>query len=153
MSITLPKFLFAFVALLLVGAFSPVMAGMNVVTIEARAGNPSWQVELASDSASRSRGLMYRQSMAPQTGMLFRMEDSRVVTMWMKNTYIPLDMIFATQDGRITHIHRGAVPHSLAHISSNGPVRFVLEVNAGEADKYGISVGDRLKHPWILPTN
>lgn len=125
--------------------------GMNQVSIATSAGSTSWQVELASDNASRSKGLMYRKEMAPQTGMLFRFEQSRVVSMWMKNTYIPLDMIFADQSGVVTHIHRGAVPHSEAIISSRVPARFVLEVNAGEADRFGVAVGNRLAHPWILP--
>ena len=129
----------------------PNASGMNVVVIETATGAPAWTVELASDNASRSRGLMYRKSMAQQTGMLFRMENSRMITMWMKNTFIPLDMVFADPQGRIVHIHRGAVPHSLDHISSRQPARYVLEVNAGEVDQYGVSVGDVLKHPWILP--
>lgn len=126
---------------------------MNEVTIETRSGPQSWQIELASDDASRSKGLMFRETMAPRSGMLFRFEATRLVSMWMKNTAISLDMIFANAAGQVTHIHRGAVPHSLDIISSNGPVRFVLEVNAGEADYYGIAVGDRFSHPWILPTN
>lgn len=126
-------------------------AGMNQVVIQTSSGAHGWEVELASDNASRSKGLMHRQEMAPKTGMLFRFDQSRVVSMWMKNTFIPLDMIFADQAGVVTHIHRGAVPHSEAIISSRVPARFVLEVNAGEADRYGIAVGNRLAHPWILP--
>ena len=126
---------------------------MNTVTIDTRSGSHGWMVELASDDASRSKGLMFRKSMAPKSGMLFRFETTRAVAMWMKNTFIPLDMIFADNSGKVTHIHRGAVPHSLDVISSRVPARFVLEVNAGEADRHGITTGDRLRHPWILPVN
>ncbi|MEP1206040.1 MAG: DUF192 domain-containing protein [Rhizobiaceae bacterium] len=142
--------LFAFVALLPV---SSTANPMNTVTIDTRSGSPAWSVELASDEASRSKGLMYRKSMAAKSGMLFRFETTRAVAMWMKNTFIPLDMIFADNAGKVTHIHRGAVPHSLDVISSRVPARFVLEVNAGEADRHGVTVGDRLRHPWILPAN
>ncbi len=127
--------------------------GMNEVTIETRAGSQSWTVELASDDASRSKGLMFREAMAQRSGMFFRFEATRPVSMWMKNTAISLDMIFSNAAGQVTHIHRQAVPQSLDIISSNGPVRFVLEVNAGEADFFGVAIGDRLSHPWILPAN
>ena len=143
--------LFSLIMLAVAVPLAGYSAGMNQVAIATSSGSHLWAVELASDSASRSKGLMYRQEMAPKTGMLFRFDDSRVVSMWMKNTYIPLDMIFANQAGVVTHIHRGAVPHSEAIISSRVPARFVLEVNAGEADRYGIQVGNRLAHPWILP--
>lgn len=132
----------------------PVMAaGMNSVTIKTSSGDHQWQVELASDGASRSRGLMHRQSMAPDHGMLFRFDQTSVVSMWMKNTLIPLDMVFVDAGGVVRHVHRDAIPGSLEIISSRVPVRFVLEINAGEADKYGLAPGDVLKHPWILPVN
>jgi hypothetical protein len=146
-------FLVAFCVLaLVVGRLENVSAGgMDQVTIQTAKGPQSWTIELASDNASRSKGLMFRQEMAPLSGMLFRFEQSRFVSMWMKNTFIPLDMIFANQAGIVTHIHRGAVPQSLEVISSQVPARFVLEVNAGEADRHGIAVGNQLAHPWILP--
>jgi len=142
--------LFALVTIL---PASVVANGMDTVTIQSKSGDHVWQVELASDNESRSRGLMHRKSMPRDAGMLFRFSVSRPIAMWMKNTFIPLDMIFANQAGQVTHIHRGAVPQSLEVISSQGPARFVLEVNAGEADLYGVEIGDRLRHPWILPTN
>ena len=147
------NFLASLCALLMLAVIAtPAQSGgMREVSIATAGGTQTWSVELASDSASRSKGLMYRKEMAPKTGMLFRFDHSRVVSMWMKNTFIPLDMIFADQAGVVTHIHRGAVPHSEAIISSRVPARFVLEVNAGEADRYGVAVGNRLAHPWILP--
>ncbi len=97
------------------------------------------------------KGLMTRKSMPENTGMLFRFDEARPIQMWMKNTYIPLDMVFLNGTGRISHIHRSAEPHSLAIIDSNGPARFVLEINAGEADSSGLAVGTQLHHPWFLP--
>jgi uncharacterized membrane protein (UPF0127 family) len=112
-----------------------------------------WVIELASDDASRSKGLMFRKSMQALHGMLFRFEAMRPVSMWMKNTFIPLDMIFMDEQGSVTHIHLGAVPHSLDIISSNGPAKFVLEINAGEAEKQGLRVGQKFLHPWFQAAN
>lgn len=144
------SFLFVVIAS---AAYPAIADGMSSVTIKTQSGDRVWQIELASDDDSRSRGLMFRKSMAAETGMLFRFETTRPVAMWMKNTFIPLDMIFADEAGRVTHIHKGAVPHSLEVISSQGPARYVLEINAGEADLHGVDVGNQLRHPWILPTN
>ena len=131
----------------------PRAAGMDEVIIQTSAGDKTWSIDLASNNQTRAKGLMFRKSMAPMTGMLFRFDQSAPVSMWMKNTFIPLDMVFADDAGRVTHIHKGAVPHSLEVISSQGEVRFVLEINAGEADTQGLSVGNRMLHPWILPAN
>lgn len=144
------SFLFVVIAS---AAYPAIADGMSSVTIKTQSGDRVWQIELASDDDSRSRGLMFRKSMAAETGMLFRFETTRPVAMWMKNTFIPLDMIFADEAGRVTHIHKGAVPHSLEVISSQGPARYVLEINAGEADLHGVDVGNQLRHPWILPSN
>jgi uncharacterized membrane protein (UPF0127 family) len=139
------------VLLALLSITPAVAGGMDVVMIRTGAGEPSWSVKLASDDASRSKGLMFRKHMPANTGMLFRFDKSRPVSMWMKNTFIPLDMVFADQSGMVTYIHRGAVPHSLEIIRSRGPALFVLEINAGEADEFGLAEGNRLQHPWILP--
>lgn len=126
-------------------------AGMDEVIIQTSAGKKIWSIELASNNQARAKGLMFRKTMAPMSGMLFRFDRTAPVSMWMKNTFIPLDMIFADEGGRITHIHKGAVPESLDVISSQGPVRYVLEINAGEADAQRLSIGLRMLHPWILP--
>lgn len=128
-------------------------AGMDTVSVRTAKGDKAWTVELASSGETRSRGLMFRQALPDGTGMLFRFDTTRPVAMWMKNTFIPLDMVFADDTGLITHIHRGAVPESLDVISSRGPVRYVLEIIAGAADRHGLAVGNRLRHPWILPVN
>lgn len=105
--------------------------------------------ELALDDAQRQQGLMFRKSMPPESGMLFDFDEPRPVAMWMRNTLIPLDMLFIGSDGRITHIHENAVPHSEAIISSRGPVKFVLELNGGAAKRYGIKPGDMVRSAQI----
>src|SRR3546814_13522615 len=86
---------------------------------------------------------MYRDHLAADAGMLFVYSQPRRVSMWMKNTLIPLDMLFIAPDGRIESIVKRAVPHSLATISSRGKVRAVLELNGGTVDRLGIRPGDR----------
>nr|WP_255561710.1 DUF192 domain-containing protein [Pseudohoeflea sp. DP4N28-3] len=117
--------------------------------IETEGGAVSFKVELALDGASRAQGLMNRAEMPADQGMLFDFGTTRLVTMWMKNTLLPLDMIFITPDGRVAGIAADTVPHSEALISSPGPVRYVLEVNAGTAATKGIAVGDQVVHPAV----
>lgn len=88
---------------------------------------------------------MFRQSLEPDGGMLFDFGRERPVSMWMRNTFIPLDMLFATEDGRVVSIARDTVPLSEATISPGRPVRYVLEIAAGRADALGLSRGDRLR--------
>ena len=106
-------------------------------------------VELASTEKEREVGLMNRDSMPADQGMLFDFKETRLVTMWMKNTYIPLDMVFMDEAGRVTHVAANAQPLSLDIISSREPARYVLELNGGAAARYGLKAGDRLEHPVI----
>ncbi len=104
-----------------------------------------FQVELAQTTEEQEKGLMNRKKLLPDTGMLFIFPQPRVVQMWMKNTYVPLDMIFADAGGNITHIVRNAQPHDL---TSRGPgdrndTKFVLEVPAGTSLMHGIVPGDK----------
>ncbi|MGE6740178.1 DUF192 domain-containing protein [Allorhizobium pseudoryzae] len=147
--------LFLFVVLS-VTAFSRPTAAADVtfttepLVIETAGGaRHQFTVELALQSAQRQQGLMYRKEMAPDAGMLFDFEAPREVTMWMRNTLIPLDMLFIDAKGRITHIHEGAVPLSETVVSSRGPVDFVLELNAGEVKRRSIRVGDRVRSAQI----
>lgn len=140
---------FACAALAFFYVLPSLSAGMDEVSVETKSGSHVWTVELASDDESRTKGLMFRKTMAKGAGMLFRFDETRPVAMWMKNTFISLDMVFADEQGRVTHIHRGAVPHSLDIIRSQGPARYVLEINAGEADEVGIKTGDQMRHPWF----
>lgn len=105
-----------------------------------------FQVELALTPAERSRGLMYRRSMPADHGMLFDFEREEMVSMWMRNTYISLDMLFIRTDGSIARIAQHTEPLSERTISSGEPVRFVLELNAGTSEQLGISAGDRVDH-------
>jgi len=106
-----------------------------------------FDVELALDDAQRSRGLMFREKLGPYEGMLFDFYKEAPVSFWMKNTLIPLDMIFIAADGTIKSIHANAVPHSTETIPSQFPVRAVLEINGGSAKLLGIKPGDKVLHP------
>ena len=99
-------------------------------------------VELAITREERSRGLMFRRSLPPDHGMLFDFQGTQRVAMWMKNTFIPLDMVFITRDGVIDHIAKRTVPQSLEVIAPPRTTRFVLEVNGGTADRLGWQAGD-----------
>jgi uncharacterized membrane protein (UPF0127 family) len=104
-------------------------------------------IELAATPAEHRQGLMFRESMAADHGMLFDFETEAPVSMWMRNTVLPLDMLFIGEDGRIKKIAADTVPFSEAIIASPGPVRAVLELNAGSAKRLGITEGDRVRHP------
>jgi uncharacterized membrane protein (UPF0127 family) len=119
----------------------------SMLVIATRNAEHRFTIELARTPAEMERGLMFRDRLAPDHGMLFLYEEDRAVSFWMKNTLIPLDLIFADASGLIVQIAERAVPMSTALISSTGPVRAVLEVNGGTADRLDIAVGDRLVHP------
>jgi uncharacterized membrane protein (UPF0127 family) len=106
-----------------------------------------FDVELALNDAERSRGLMYREKLGPYDGMLFDFFQDAPVSFWMKNTLIPLDMLFIAGDGTIKHIHSNATPLSTESIPSQFPVRAVLEINGGSARLLGIKPGDKVRHP------
>jgi hypothetical protein len=112
-------------------------------------GKESFAVEVADDAAERAQGLMFRTELAPASGMLFVYEAPRRVSFWMKNTLIPLDMIFADATGTVTRVHEGAVPGDLTPIDGGEGVQFVLEINAGLAERLGIGPGTLLRHPAI----
>jgi len=92
---------------------------------------------------------MHRRHLAPDHGMLFDFGETAPVAMWMRNTYIPLDMLFIRTDGEIANIAHDTVPHSEAVLASNGPVRAVLEVPAGTTRLLGIKAGDRVLHETL----
>ena len=112
-------------------------------------GSARFTVEVADDAAERSRGLMFRTDLAPMTGMLFVYERTAPVAFWMKNTLIPLDMIFADETGRVLRVHPMATPRDETPIPSGAPVRFVLEIAGGMAARLGLEAGAELRHPAI----
>ncbi|ASY62867.1 exported protein [Sinorhizobium sojae CCBAU 05684] len=144
-------FLFSLVALSAAANVSFEKERLKLETSEGR--THSFTVELAVDPDQRAQGLMYRRQMAPDHGMLFDFGETRRVMMWMKNTYLPLDMLFAAADGTVRHIHENAVPLSETIIDSREPVVFVLELNAGTVKRLGIKPGDRLSGAGIVPAN
>ena len=103
-------------------------------------------VEIADTEASRNQGMMFRKSIAPDRGMLFDFKSPRPAAFWMKNTFIPLDILFITADGHVLTIARNAVPHSQTPIPSGGQILGVLEIGGGQAAKLGIYPGDLIKH-------
>jgi len=127
-------------------ALFPAARGAEQQTLEiaSKTGVHVFAVELAVTDEERTRGLMYRRSVPEFYGMLFDFKRDQEVTMWMKNTYVSLDMIFIQSDGRIRRIAESTEPESERIISSGGPVRAVLEVVAGTARKLGIQPGDRV---------
>jgi uncharacterized membrane protein (UPF0127 family) len=134
-------------------ATRPVLARgeVNRLTIVTRSGaRHEFVLEIANTPETRSRGLMFRRELAEGRGMLFDFAGRESeVTMWMKNTYISLDMIFIRADGRVRHIAESTTPLSEATISSNGPVKGVLEVIAGTARRLGLGAGDKVEHPFF----
>lgn len=117
------------------------------LVIESGGGRHPFTVELARSPEQRSRGLMFRETMAPDVGMLFIYPRRQRIAMWMKNTILPLDMLFIDSDGTIVRIAEWTQPHSLRTIESGGRVLGVLELNAGTTARLGIAVGDRVRHP------
>lgn len=118
---------------------------------ETAAGERSFTIEVADDQSERSAGLMFREDMDDDHGMLFVFSETKPVGFWMKNTPMPLDLIFIGQDGKVRGILPGE-PFSEALISPGEPVRFVLELKRGAAKKAGIKDGDLVRHPVIART-
>ena len=117
---------------------------LEVVTAR---GPVRFQVEIADEPSEREQGLMWRGALAADRGMLFDFKTESPQAFWMRNTYVPLDLIFIRDDGRIHSIARNATPLSDAPIPSGGAVRGVLEINAGLAERLGINPGDQVRHP------
>lgn len=117
---------------------------MAIVSGDAR---HTFRAEIADTAQARSQGLMYRRQLAPDAGMLFDFKHVGEVTMWMADTYIPLDMLFIRADGVIHRIEADTVPFSRQTIASRGPVLAVLEVPAGTARRLAIKPGDLVEHP------
>jgi uncharacterized protein len=138
----------AFVSLALLAGCSPGQqnSGLPVthIVIDTRNGPAAFDVEVAADDASREHGLMYRTKLAPNAGMLFDFKKEGYRTFWMKNTPLPLDMIFIKADGTISTISEDTIPYSEDSVPSSEPVRAVLEINGGRSRALGIEPGDKV---------
>ena len=110
------------------------------------------RVEIADTAEARELGLMYRQHLGQDAGMLFVFKQPQQLTFWMKNTEIPLDMIFADADGTVVGIIADAEPFSERQLSVGGDSQYVLEVNGGFAQRHGIKPGDRLQFLGLTPS-
>ena len=136
-------FTFLFILLVPAGAF----AGREQLGIRSSTGDHVFMVEIAVTPQDREAGLMHRRALAADAGMLFDFSKSGNVSMWMKDTLIPLDMLFIRADGSIANIAERTVPGSLTPIDSHGPVLGVLELNGGTSARLGIKPGDQILHP------
>lgn len=128
-----------------VAARHPV-SGLEVVPLTIASGQRTHRlrVEVARTSAEQAQGLMFRTAMGPDEGMIFPMQPHRQASFWMKNTVIPLDLVFIDPQGRVESVAANAVPYSLAPIPSRGVVSAVLEINGGRAGELGIEPGDKV---------
>ena len=129
------------------GAPGARAASIQPLEIVTKSGVQVFAVEMATTEEEKTTGLMYRKELPDGKGMLFDFTPEQEVSMWMKNTFISLDMIFIRADGRILRIAENTEPQSTRIIPSGGLAKGVLEVIAGTAKKYGIAPGDRVGHP------
>ncbi len=132
-------------------ATAAVAQSLDQLEIDSANGAHIFKVEVVDDEAGRERGLMYRRFLPQDRGMLFDFKQEAPVAFWMKNTYIPLDMIFISRKGVVTKIAANAEPLSEQLIPSGGPVYGVLEINGGLAARLGIKPGDRVKDSIFQP--
>jgi uncharacterized membrane protein (UPF0127 family) len=123
--------------------------GPEPVTIETAEGPVTLSVELAETDEARQRGLMHRESLGADEGMLFNFQEERVVSIWMENTLIPLDILYIRSDGSIAKVITGAQPMSRRQLYSDVPVLSVLEINSGRSAELGIAPGDQVLHRWF----
>ena len=129
------------------GGSSVNAAEFQPLEIATKSGVKVFSVEMATTEEEKTTGLMYRKHLPDGQGMLFDFSPAQRVSMWMKNTYISLDMIFIGPDGRVLRIAENTEPFSTRIIPSRGLAKGVLEVIAGTAKKYGIAPGDQVAHP------
>lgn len=129
-----------------VGAVGEAPTGFEVLEAVTPSGRTRFFVEIADNDAERERGLMFRKSLAPERGMLFDFHTPREVAFWMRNTLIPLDIIYIRPDGTVLSIARNATPLSEVPIPSGGPTLGVLELAGGRSAEIGLMPGDRIEH-------
>ncbi len=142
---------FRFAALLFLGLSATALKAQDscpVDRVDLRGpwGQASFSVEIADTEETRARGLMFREELPRGAGMLFVYDRPGRVAFWMKNTLIPLDMLFVDETGVVTRVHSKAVPHDETPIDGGDHVLAVLEINGGLAKAYGIKAGTQLRH-------
>ncbi len=123
----------------------------DTLTIKTATATHTFKIEVAVTDAQKARGLMFRNKLPAGTGMLFPYAKAQEISMWMKNTYISLDMIFIRADGTIHRVAAETEPLSETIVASHGPVIAVLEIAGGEAKRLGLGPGDRVIHPSLKP--
>ena len=143
------KFVKLFLAVLLVASCSKESDNTPNLTIITESGPVSYIVENAQTTAELEKGLMFRENLAPDAGMIFDLSKVEQAVMWMKNTKIPLDMLFIDQDGVISWIYENAEPESTNFIIPPFPATAVVEINAGDVQKNNIKIGDIVKHKFL----
>jgi uncharacterized protein len=126
-------------------------SGLETLKITTASGEHAYQVEIAKNEAAREKGLMYRRFMPADRGMLFEFENEEPVAFWMRNTYIPLDMIFIARDGTVKRVAANAEPLTDTPVPSGGPVVGVLELNGGQAARIGLKPGDKVTASFFKP--
>ncbi|WP_136442511.1 DUF192 domain-containing protein [Pacificoceanicola onchidii] len=133
------------------GASAGSLCTDDAVWLRGDFGKVRFSVDIADDEAERAQGLMFVETMPTSRGMLFvyDREAPNGVAFWMKNTLIPLDMIFADRTGAVIKVHENAIPGDLTAIPSDGPAQYVLEINGGLAAQLGIEAGAQMRHPTI----
>jgi len=119
------------------------------LVIESQSGEHTFQVEVADTLPLQRQGLMYRETLDPDSGMLFEYDGPLVASIWMKNTPLPLDILFVRANGRILKIEHNAQPYKLRSVSSEAPVTAVIELNGGRAEDLGILPGDVVRHEFF----
>lgn len=137
----------------LAGAPALAQSPLEPLDIQTAGGTRHFEVEVMRDDAGRMRGLMFRRDLSPERGMLFQFERNEPIQMWMKNTYLALDMVFFGRDGKVVSVAQNTEPLSERLITSGAPAVSVVEFNAGTAARLGIAPGDTLIFPATRKAN
>jgi len=119
------------------------------LVLHTESGDHNFKVEVVDTPESRAQGLMFRTELADDAGMLFDFKEDRMVSFWMQNTLIPLDMVFIGSDGVVKNVHVNARPMDTTSIPSGAPVQFVLEIPGGRSQEIGLKAGDTVEHARI----
>ncbi len=157
LDLTIPSFAARFFTVILATlvASGPIAAATECadgkIGIRGEWGTAVFSVEVADTPAERSRGLQFREELPQTAGMLFLFEEPGPVTFWMKNTPLPLDMLFISKTGTVTGIYRNATPFDTRMIFGGNEVSAVLEINGGTSTRFGITGGSEILHPAFDP--